>query len=483
MNKNKGFIGIGLIVAIILGIVVVGGGAYYLGTRDTDITDNDNWLEQQENLDKQVEGEDSNNNLPDFATLPHEYGDNIKLLSFKTLNGNFVVETDYFNDNASIKVFADPTGTGIGELDPMTTGAFLGTMKPDLVGENVKWTLSGDSFKDKRTNHLYATLYLNGEVSKSIKFPSEGAFVYESIFGKTLDIKNWKTYTNTDCGYSFQYPDSWSQGNESNAINLQGTIMGRMIDFIDIPSQGIETHDGSNNQIYAPKDQMHIDCYTMGNAVYGDELTRYNNSSDIFSQTKKTINVGGQTAIVGEMRNTANISSGEHSGHTLIPTHSIYVFFLHKDQTRALYFKFNTPLGGNDNVEIAKFNQLLSTFKFITKGTEGLTFVTKNESPYVFPNIPAPGSSGYLLVKKNVTSDNLMYYYDIYSGSKSYIDQNKIYYNPTENNTIVKFGSGVSGNINEFRINVNKEISKTGYAIIRRFSDGGPSFISYTLIN
>ena len=31
MNKNKGFIGIGLIVAIVLGIVVVGGGAYYLG--------------------------------------------------------------------------------------------------------------------------------------------------------------------------------------------------------------------------------------------------------------------------------------------------------------------------------------------------------------------------------------------------------------------------------------------------------------------
>lgn len=31
MNKNKGFIGIGLLVAIVLGIVVVGGGAYYLG--------------------------------------------------------------------------------------------------------------------------------------------------------------------------------------------------------------------------------------------------------------------------------------------------------------------------------------------------------------------------------------------------------------------------------------------------------------------
>jgi len=34
MNKNKGIIGIGLILAIVLGIVVVGGGAYYLGKRN-----------------------------------------------------------------------------------------------------------------------------------------------------------------------------------------------------------------------------------------------------------------------------------------------------------------------------------------------------------------------------------------------------------------------------------------------------------------
>lgn len=31
MNKNKGIIGIGLIIAIILGVIVIGGGAYYLG--------------------------------------------------------------------------------------------------------------------------------------------------------------------------------------------------------------------------------------------------------------------------------------------------------------------------------------------------------------------------------------------------------------------------------------------------------------------
>ena len=34
MKKNKGFIGLGVIVAIILGIIVVGGGAYYLGSKN-----------------------------------------------------------------------------------------------------------------------------------------------------------------------------------------------------------------------------------------------------------------------------------------------------------------------------------------------------------------------------------------------------------------------------------------------------------------
>lgn len=182
---------------------------------------------------------------------------------------------------------------------------------------------------------------------------------------KTISLANWKTYTNTECGYSFQYPASWSLwGHESNAINLQGNIMSNTVDFMDTASQGIERGDGNNNEIAAAKDHMHVECYTMGTAVYNDDLSRYNNSLDIFAQNKKTITVAGQTAIVGEIKSTATVSSGEHPGRTLIPSHNMYVFFLHKDQTRALYFEFDTPLGSGDAVEIAIFEQLLKTFKF-----------------------------------------------------------------------------------------------------------------------
>ncbi len=186
-----------------------------------------------------------------------------------------------------------------------------------------------------------------------------------TINAPQISSANWKTYTNTGCGYSFQYPNSWSQwGNESNATNLQGGIMGRIIDFMDTASQGIERSDGNNNQIVAAKDHMHVECYTMGTSVYNDELSRYNNSSDIFAQNKKTIIVAGQTAIIGEMKDTATVSGGEHPGHIIIPSHNMYVFFLHKDQTRALYFEFDTPLGIGDVTELANFEQVLKTFKF-----------------------------------------------------------------------------------------------------------------------
>ena len=175
----------------------------------------------------------------------------------------------------------------------------------------------------------------------------------------------FSTYTNTGCGYSFQYPNSWSQlGTESNAVNLQNTIMSRMVDFIDTASQGVDRADGSNNEIYKPTDLMHVECYTMGTAIYNYALSSYNSSSDVFSQNKSTITVAGQTALVGDMQNTATVSSGAHPGHTVIPSHRIYVYFMHQDNTRALFFTFDTPLGISDAAETAAFNQVLASFSF-----------------------------------------------------------------------------------------------------------------------
>ena len=55
MNKNKGIIGVGLILAIILGIVVVGGGAYYLGSSKKIVNNPENILPNNQNQNLPVD--------------------------------------------------------------------------------------------------------------------------------------------------------------------------------------------------------------------------------------------------------------------------------------------------------------------------------------------------------------------------------------------------------------------------------------------
>lgn len=75
MNKNKGFIGIGLILAIVLGIAVVGGGAYYLGKskeENKEVKIEENSLPNNENQNTPVVNNtqtDCNKNSPSTLKL------------------------------------------------------------------------------------------------------------------------------------------------------------------------------------------------------------------------------------------------------------------------------------------------------------------------------------------------------------------------------------------------------------------------------
>lgn len=382
MKYNKGFAPL-VVLLIVLGVLAVGGVAYFAGKSSTpknEVTDNSNYFPTTE---QNYTPPTTNNNPPQQQTpSPADNqqqqtppptptcNPSITVLSpnggeVYTAGQKITVKWESCNLSANTLMQIDvryksPGGMG-GEEHVLTktaqnSGSALVTLPTDNASE---WD-SGNSVY--YGNNFYIAIWpaIGGP-----NIPSDISDNKFTINAPQISTANWKTYTNTGCAYSFRYPDTWSQsGSESNAINLQGTIMSRMIDFIDTASIGIETHDGSNNEIYKPKDFMHVECYTMGSAVYSDELSRYNNSSDIFSQTKKTITVDGQTAIVGEMKNTATVSGGEHAGRTVIPSHDMYVFFMHNDGTHSLYFKFSTPLGNGDAAEIAKFEQLLKTFKF-----------------------------------------------------------------------------------------------------------------------
>lgn len=80
MNQNKGIIGIGLLVAIVLGIVVLGGGAYYLGKKNS--SDDSSYMPDKEcgfngekcNKDKNLQ-QDQNQLVADKSTIPQAVPD------------------------------------------------------------------------------------------------------------------------------------------------------------------------------------------------------------------------------------------------------------------------------------------------------------------------------------------------------------------------------------------------------------------------
>lgn len=88
MSKNKGIIGIGLILAIVLGIVVVGGGAFYLGTKKN--------IENKEVVENpNVENQGDNNSISDWQTYKDiEAGYELKYPSDWHMETG-VVRTDY----------------------------------------------------------------------------------------------------------------------------------------------------------------------------------------------------------------------------------------------------------------------------------------------------------------------------------------------------------------------------------------------------
>ena len=182
-----------------------------------------------------------------------------------------------------------------------------------------------------------------------------------------ISTANWQNYTNTQHGFSFLYPNTWSQwGNSSEVVcNIHtGATCMFQVDFMDTVSQGIERTDGNNNQIAAAKDHLHVEDHydSSGVQLYNDELSDYNNSKSIFAQNKSMITVAGQTELVGEVKDTSTINQ-EH-GTTMIPTDYMYVWLLNSAHTGSVYLEFDTPLGTNDATEIANFEQLLQTFQF-----------------------------------------------------------------------------------------------------------------------
>lgn len=100
---------------------------------------------------------------------------------------------------------------------------------------------------------------------------------------------------------------------------------------------------------------------------------------------------------------------------------------------------------------------------------------------------PQPiGGAAYYLVQKKITDNNQASLDNIYTNRRNgqpYSDAGKVYYNPLSTETGIEFGSAATGNVIDFRNNVNQRIDQQGYAIISGFFSGGPMYTSWNMIN
>jgi hypothetical protein len=214
----------------------------------------------------------------------------------------------------------------------------------------------------KNTQENNNQLPTNQNSSNSYEAPAPITQILPTITNSNIFTTNWKTFVQTKHGFSFQYPDTWSQwGNESEAIcDLHtGATCTTLVDFMDTASQGVEFYDANNNEIGAPKDKLRVEYHfdSKGTTLYQYALSQYGSKPEIYSYRK--IEVAGRTAIVTD-NDTGNVDS---KGRSTIPKHITMVSFLDKNNVGEFQFVFTTPKTNKDT-EVPNFEKLLTTFKF-----------------------------------------------------------------------------------------------------------------------
>lgn len=158
---------------------------------------------------------------------------------------------------------------------------------------------------------------------------------------------DWKTYANNELGISFQIPPTWAKyGKESNAVNRNGAVMAIMVNFIDTVSKSV---------FYL---EYHL-------APYGVQLYKYDKAQidSLNRENKEELN---QVSVLGNgILESFSTMSSDIKGNIYNPSLKFaHVFFLDKQQTGEFDLHFRTLLPISNN-EISKFNQVLSTIKFI----------------------------------------------------------------------------------------------------------------------
>jgi len=221
MNKNKGVIGIGLILVIVLGVAVVGGGAYYWGKND---------LKQETKIEKNIPQNDEEQSS--------ENNSNLTIIESKTYGysiGYNGIENKYVyieSDGKKVKLF--PNQSNIDNLEIIDSTY----MMPKNVSsvETVKFGLNEykkfkDSITSRHTYYLKSDLknnksilisvendsdnpnYLDlsslkiGTTNSSEESSTEKDVINQPAYLKSAYVKNGKNYIDVDYIQMFKTSD------------------------------------------------------------------------------------------------------------------------------------------------------------------------------------------------------------------------------------------------------------------------------------
>jgi hypothetical protein len=151
---------------------------------------------------------------------------------------------------------------------------------------------------------------------------------------------NWKTYTNSKYGFTFQYPGTWVMEEDTDII-VSGKVTSRSISFTDTISKtflliGYSLYQGAD--------------------IYNFYSTNYDSSHS------KRITVDGNDAI--QITTAVNRNGKGKLLNRIDRGKEIDVEFLDKKKTGEFELKFIAHLN-NLTTEIKKFDHLINSFRFL----------------------------------------------------------------------------------------------------------------------
>ena len=213
MKNNKGFAPI-LILIIALGVLVVGGGAYFMGKSASpaskNIPENNYKPQADQNSVANTPAVNSNTANGSFSILSPKGGDQWVIGKKYSISLSQGLSSDYHPMLYTLSVANDKGGVGmicpdlITKKGESTFNWVAGELWSACTGtNNVSINMSQGQYQI-----LFGEMNLDGTLKRTIK---SGWF---SLTAPTTtdETLNWKTYTNTQYGFEFKYPEISSLG-------------------------------------------------------------------------------------------------------------------------------------------------------------------------------------------------------------------------------------------------------------------------------